>query len=213
MWAIGRFFADLLMAFLAGVLSFFVALLALAGMVVMGAIALVGTMFTLVAAFEGIGWAVTGTRHAAVTTLGYLAYAACTFAIIPMLGVAWGSLTQPRSPRVRAPRAPLRLDLHAMPDVPFGDEAGTPRLTHVRRRSLDPAAVVIGAALLVVPVRAHAQPPVVQYDGDGRPVQQFYQQPDGSTLQEDWRGRPEGTWTQESTGPVFRDWRGIPVGK
>lgn len=187
MRAIGRFFSDLLAAFLAGVLSIIFLILMAVALVIGGAIVLVGTMFGLIAAFEGVGWAVTGTHHAAVTTLGYLGYAVGTFAIIPAVGFMWGRLTPigaPRIPRTAAP-APLRLNLPPLADVSFADDPGTRRLTHAGRRGLDPVAVLIGAVLLVAPVRAHAQPPVVQYDGAGRPVQQFYQQPDGSTLQED----------------------------
>ncbi len=70
---------------------------------------------------------------------------------------------------------------------------------------------VLAAVLAAFAVPAAAQPPVVEYDGNGQPIHRFEQAPDGGTVQEDWRGRPEGTLKNTPVGPVFQDWRGIPV--
>lgn len=97
--------------------------------------------------------------------------------------------------------------------MPAADDPGVLRVAHgTPHRGIALVALVACAALIVAPVRAIAQPPVVQYDGQGRPLHRYQQSPDG-TVQEDWRGRSEGTWTNGPTGFVFRDWRGIPIGK
>ncbi len=71
------------------------------------------------------------------------------------------------------------------------------------------SALLALAALL--PEAAAAQP-AVQYDGQGRPIARFEQTPGGGTVQEDWRGRTEGSMVNTPVGPVFQDWRGIPEG-
>lgn len=85
MRAIGRFLAELVGVFLAGVLGFFAMLLLIAGVVLAWLVCCVSGLFLLIAVAESGWWLHTHSQHAAVTALGYYGYAAGTFAMIPVL--------------------------------------------------------------------------------------------------------------------------------
>lgn len=85
MRAIGRFLAELVGVFLAGVLSFFTMSILAAGAMLIWLIGCVSGLFLIIALAESGWWLHTHSHHAAVTALGYYGYAAGTFALIPML--------------------------------------------------------------------------------------------------------------------------------
>lgn len=78
MGTIGRFVGDLLIAFVVGVLFFFLMLVMLAGMPAMTALGIASMIFAVIA-FLGRRWVVPYPAHC-LTVLVYLGYAAGTFA-------------------------------------------------------------------------------------------------------------------------------------
>ncbi len=82
---IGRFLAELVGVFLAGVLSLFAMLILAAGAVLAWLIGCMSGLFLLIALAESAWWLHTPSHHAAVTALGYYGYAVGTFALIPVL--------------------------------------------------------------------------------------------------------------------------------
>ena len=85
MHATGRFLGELAGVFLASVFGFFVLLILAAGAVLAWLIGCVSGLFLIIALAESGWWLHTHSQHAAVTAIGYYAYAAGTFALIPML--------------------------------------------------------------------------------------------------------------------------------
>jgi hypothetical protein len=85
MRATGRFLAELAGAYLAGVLGFFGLLILVAGAVLAWLIGCVSGLFLMIAVAESAWWLHTHTYHAGMTAIGYYAYTAGTFALIPVL--------------------------------------------------------------------------------------------------------------------------------
>jgi hypothetical protein len=73
MHAIGRFLADLIGVYVAGVFGFFLMLVLLAGAVLAWLIGCVSALFLIIALTESGWWLHTHSHHAAVTALGYYA--------------------------------------------------------------------------------------------------------------------------------------------
>jgi uncharacterized membrane protein len=119
MRAIGRFLAELVGVFLAGVLGFFTMRLLIAGAVLAWLIGCVSGLFLLVALAESAWWLHTHSHHTAVTALGYYGYAACTFALIAVLFFLKDKLTG-WPERRRQQVAMCRIGgLRLAPDAPF----------------------------------------------------------------------------------------------
>ncbi len=206
MRAIGRLLEDLVIVFVAGVLGFFLILAMLAGAALAMMLGGASLVFLVIALGDAIWWLHSHNQHAGISALVYFAYAAGSFALIPVLFALGG--------KIAAPRAAATAHVARSLDEPFYDSRDVPRLTREKAATkLRPLALATCAVLIAMPAPAGAQPPMVQYGGQGRPIARFEQAPDGGTVQEDWRGIPQTTTQMENGNVVTRDWRGIPIGK
>jgi len=89
MRTIGLVLGELATAFVVGTVAFFVLLAQAAGLLMMGVLGLASGLFLLVALCEGAWWLGTHDHHAGMTALGFLAYAAITFALIVVAFHCW----------------------------------------------------------------------------------------------------------------------------
>jgi hypothetical protein len=85
MCAIGRFAGELLGVLWSGVLGFFAMLLLAAGAVFAWLVGCASALLLIIALAESAWWLHTRSHHAAATALGFYAYAAATFAVIPVM--------------------------------------------------------------------------------------------------------------------------------
>src|ERR1700730_12885980 len=94
MRTIGRVAAELLGVLLAGVVSFFVMIAYVLGILFMWAGRIVSGLVLIVALFSGVMWLFTHSPHAFHTMLGFLGYAAVPFALIVATTYYHGKLPQ-----------------------------------------------------------------------------------------------------------------------
>ena len=85
----GHVLGELATVFVIGIVAFFVLLAQAAGLLVLGALGLASGLFLLVALCEGAWWLGTHDRHAGITALGFLGYAAIPFALIVVTFYCW----------------------------------------------------------------------------------------------------------------------------
>jgi hypothetical protein len=133
MRAIGRLAGELLSVFLLGVVGFLAVLLLAAGTVLLWLIGCASALFLLIAAAEAIWWMHTYSRHAAITAVGYVGYAAGTFALIPVL--FWSKEKLAGWPARHRQRTTLR----RMAQVTLADDAGFEEVNGARFRRSPPS--------------------------------------------------------------------------
>lgn len=196
--AVARFMKAVAIVCIAGVLGACLVLLTLAGIMMMTVFGISPMIPALVVFAHSVWWFHTHTQHAAVMALTYLACAADTFALIPVLSAVGGRLTGTGAACVgpAPPRMPLRL--HPAAAVPLADDCGmqgmTPETGYRHRHAL---ALVTGAALLIAPAHAIAQPSVVQDGSNGTPIRRHGPLSNGEAPQADCCGHPEDAGARE----------------
>lgn len=133
MRAIGRFAGEVLRVFLSSVVGFFAVLLLVVGTALAWLIGCASALFLLIAVAEALWWLHTHSRHAAITALGYLGYAAVTFALIPVL--LWSKEKLAGWPERQRQRARLR----QMAQVTLAEDANFEEIKAAQLRRSPPS--------------------------------------------------------------------------